>query len=314
MRKIRFASFTWLLLIPIFAAIKIAWELYKPTADAVVLKPFPVSWLDSQFPANVFIGVALIVIATYFVFAYINAYLNGQTTYTIALFFSLLSLLSFTPELTSSLLAILLFMNGVIRLLALTEKKKHSFVIFDAGLFTGLALILEGCLFVPAIFLSLFLFRFSSREFLRYWAGIFIPLLFVFPILHFSGMLPSWQQYTEHLLQIPKHLPKLAIADYTLLSIVFLLSTLQALNLYKCLRKPSEYVLLFFLFIYFISSLFVGIVIYPMSGAYILFIVPSVTILYSLSRQENHRLPILFVWAVFLYWVWQEIAHYVVFR
>ncbi|WP_133241468.1 DUF6427 family protein [Balneicella halophila] len=303
MKRIRFATFTWLILLPIFAVIKLVWELYTPNAEGLIIKPTPISWLDNEFPANVYIGIIFILTATYFSFAFINAYIKVQTTYAIALFFGILSLLAYTPELTSSLFALLLFMNGILRLLTSEENKKGIFLVFNTGFFIGLALIIEPYLIVLAIVLSLslFLFRFSLREFLQYWAGVFIPILFVFPLLYFLDLLPNWERY---FIEIPQHctqIPVLTLADYLLIGLLFALIVLQAIRLYSSLQKPVEHILIFFLVIYFILSLLLGLTLYPITGGYIIFIVPPLTILYSLSKHENHLFPSIIVFLVIGY-------------
>lgn len=313
MRKIRFANISWLLLIPVFATIKILWELNTPNADNLLIKPFPISWLDTKFPEHVFLGVFVILFATYFVFAYINAFIKLQTTYTIAIFFSILSSLAFTPELTSSLFAILLFMNGILRLVTLEEKQKSVFAIFDTGLFIGLALLFEVHLIFLAVTLSvfLFIFRFSFREFLQYWAGMLIPPLFVFPFLFFSGLLTDWQRYFEEIPQAVLQIPNLSVSDYILIGGLTILSSIQALKLYVSLKKPTEHLLLLFLFIYFIISLSVSIFAYHnIEGGYILFIIPPMTILYSLSKHEKHSIPILITLLIIGYLIWQLVKQY----
>lgn len=312
MGRIRFASFIWLLLLPAFAVIKVVWKLNTPYTNTLVLKPMPIAWLDTQFAFSIFIGIACILLATYLVFAYINAFINLQTTYTTALFFGILTLISFTPELTSSLLGILLFVNGILRLLSLDEKKKGGFVVFDTGLLIGLSLIFEIYFIILSILLSIFLtlFRFSFREFLQYWAAICVPILFFIPFLYFDGKLPEWQQYVLGFSQSLFRFPQLNLTDYVLIGVLFTFCTLQAFSLYRKLRKPSERLLLFFLFIYFTLSLLIGIVAYPIAGAYVLFVIPSITILYSLSQHENHKGPIFLIFAISTYWILQMWQNY----
>ncbi len=289
MKKVRFASILWLLLIPILAYVKIVWEFNDLSEAAAVQKPFPVSWLDTAYPYNIFIGIAVIIATTYSSFAFINAYINRQTTYTIALFFSSLALLSFTPNLTSSLIGILLFMNSILLLFAFDDKKKNDFVTYDIGFFIGLALFFEVHLLILVLILSLFLLilRFSLRHILQYWAGVLTPLLFIFPLLYFSNSLPDWQRYfialkSAHLFSI-----ELGVLDYTLLITLLIFCTIQIIISHLRIKKPSERLILSFTVIYLLVSLCIGLLFYTNPNIYILFIVPGISILYSLSRSEN---------------------------
>lgn len=316
MGRVRFVSFTWLLLIPLFAAIKIAWELSAHSSVTHLAKPIPISWLDTQLPLNIFIGVATIFIATYLVFIYINAYINLQTTYTVALFFGILTLLSFTPQLTSSLFATLLFLNGILNLLALDEKKRGVFIVFDTGFCIGIALLFDAHFLLLAIILSLFLFflQFSFRHFLQYWAGVFVPLLLIFPILYFLDLLPNWENYFIKVTYISLDTLSINLIDYVLIGILLIFCTFQAFSLSGNSLKPTQRLLLPFLFIYFLLSLFIGIFIYSaFSGAYILFIIPSITILYSLSKHNNQQIPIFLMIVIIMYWSVQLLQQFSIF-
>lgn len=305
MGRVRFASFTWLLLIPIFATAKIVWELHIAHPETNSVKPLPIIWLDTNYSFSIFIGIGCILLATYLVFAYINAFINSQTTYAIVLFFGILMLLSFIPNLTSSLLATLLFAVGVLRLFSFDKKQKISFVVFDTGFFIGLSFIFDVHFILLAILLSFFLvfFRFSFREFLQYWAGISIAPLCLFPVLYLLNLLPSWQEY---FLQLPQSLitySHLNIIDYLLIGILSLFCTIQGIALYLKMKKPTEHLLLSFLLVYFLFSLLIGIVAYPLAGSYLIFIIPPITILYSLSKHENQLIPTLLVFAIGTYWL-----------
>lgn len=312
--KIRFFSFSSLLLIPIFAIVKIAWEFYTTNAQLSLVKPYPIAWLDSEFPLNIFIGIIFIFAATYFIFAYINAFVNTQTTYAIALFFAILMLLSFTPELSSSLFASILLMNGILRLLSLNEKQKGSFIVFDTGFFTGLALLFEIKLLLIALVLSvfLFLFRFSFRQFSQYWAGVLIPFLFAFPLIYFLGLLPDWQRYFNQFSTSFIILPNTNTADYILISILLFFCIIQTTSLYWQIKKPTQRLLIIFLFVYFVLSLLTGIFTYAIHGAYLILVIPAISMLYSLSQHENHRIPIFIIIAVIGYFLWQLKLQYAI--
>ncbi len=185
-------------------------------------------------------------------------------------------------------------MNSILLLFAFDEKRKNDFVTYDIGFFIGLALFFEIHLLVLALILLVFLsiLRFSSRQILQYWAGVLTPPLFIFPLLYFFNILPDWQRYFTELQSAFSFFITLDILDYTLLGILLLFCTIQAIIIYKKLKKPSERLILSFTVVYLIISLCIGLFFYTIPNMYVLFIIPAMSILYSLSRTENQLIPI----------------------
>ncbi len=306
-KQTRFISFAWLALLPIFATVKILWELNTFSDNNIPHNPFPISFLDTNFPLNLYIGVGIILLATYLAFVYVNAYLNIQTTYTIALFFCILSLLSYTPELTSHFLASIFLLLSVFQTFSLYEQQKNHFRIFNAGFWVGISLLFDVHFVIFAVFSSLFLFfiEFSFRQFFQYWSGVILPLLFAFPALYLSNLAPDWQQYILKRItnfSLPTHLNFL---DYIFIVILLIFSGIQTLKMFETLRKPNERNLLYFLFSLFILSLTVGIAFFPVSNAYVLFSIPPITLLYSLSKHQNQTMPTLLVLITFCFFFLQ---------
>ncbi len=309
MKQTRFISFAWLALLPVFATVKILWGLNTFSNSNIPHNPFPISFLDTNFPLNLYIGIGVILLATYLTFVYVNAYLNIQTTYTIALFFGSLSLLAYIPELTSTFLALLFLTLSVFQTFSLHEKQKNHFRIFNAGFFVGVSLLFNIYFVIFAVFSSLFLFfaEFSLRQFFQYWSGILLPLLFAFPVLYLSNLVPDWQQYIlERITNFspPKHLN---FIDYIFILILFIFSGIQTLKMLETLRKPNERNLLYFLFSLSILSIIVSIAFYPVSSAYILFSIPPMTLLYSLSKHQNQTMPTLLVLITFCFFFLQTL-------
>ncbi len=305
MKKVRFTSILWLLLIPIFTYVKVVWEFDIINEATAIRKPFPIFWLDTSYPYNIIIGIVVITITTYFSFAFINAYINRQVTYTTALFFSSLTLLFFQPNLTSSLIGISLFMNAILLLFSFDEKKKSDFVTYDVGFFIGFALFFEPYLLILTLLLFAFLLilRFSLRQVLQYWAGVLTLPLFIFPMLYFSNTLADWQRYfTEFPFSFSLSIV-LDTLDYILLGTLLLFCMLQTIISYKRMKKPSEHLIINFTVVYLLISLCIGLFFYTTPNAYILFIVPGISILYSLSRTENQQTPFLITLLSLLYFL-----------
>lgn len=299
----RFTSFLWLLLLPIFAIGKILWELNALGGSYQYSSPIPINYLNSFFPLNLYIGIGVLFLSTYLIFANINAYIHIQTTYSIPLFFCILSLLTSPPEATSTLIALLFMMMSIFQAFTLNEKLKKPFRFFNTGLFVGMSLLFDVHFVIFAVFFPIFLFfiEFTFREFSQYCSGVLIPTLFLFPALYFLGLTPSWQEYFVDLISNFSLSIHLNVLDYIFITILFIFYSIQTLDMFVELRKPKEHTLLHFLFSYFIVALLVGILFYPFSNAYILFTILPVAILYSLSNQNNKSILSLLILITFCF-------------
>lgn len=296
MKRTAFSSFLWVLSIPIFTFFKVLYEWkIESGGETLVAKPYPISWLDESFPYNIIIGIVLLLISTFMSFTYIKAYVRPQYNYEVALFYSLSTLIVLVPEHTTLFIGLGFSMNAVLQLFGLLEKKTGAFILFDVGLIVGIAILFD--LYISFLAIGIFLFLIvigrSARECLQYIIGFSLPFLFTFPFLYSQELVLEWQYYFQDFLQFHLLIKELSVSDVIMLVLLILFATRHSFRIFsKEFVKPYERNFFIFIFFYFLISLLIGILFFANTKQFLLWVIPSLTILYSLGKKQH---PIIFL-------------------
>lgn len=305
MRRTAFSSFLWVLYIPLLAFFKVLYELkVGSVSQTIIAKPYPISFLDESFPHNIIIGVVLLMVSTFVSFTYIKAYVRPQYNYKVALFYSLSTLIVLVPQHTTLLISLGFSMNAVLQLFGLLEKKTGVFILFDVGITIGVAVLFDLYISFLAIgiFLFLFIIGLSFRQYLQYLSGFLLPILFAFPYFYIRGLLPEWQRYLQDFAQFHLQISELNVTDSIILGVLILFAIRHSVRIFsKEFVKPYERTFFLFVFLYFILSFLVGIFFFANTKQFLLWVIPSLTILYSFGRTQKSFVFVLQLILIALY-------------